>query len=163
MFRPGRTTTRQRLMSLRSLIWILALALGAATVWKFRDADFLRGNAEVAKPRPIEFDNGTVRQYKAPEPAAPGTPLPPGSMRKCHRNDAKAGEVIYTDQPCPKGYREREVGAGTVNVVTDPGARAAAAAKAAASGAQNRLRDALDINADERLRERMMERAEGAR
>ena len=55
-------------------------------------------------PKPIVFDNGTVRQYEpTPPPAVPS--LPNGVLRKCVRG----GETTYTNVSCPAGYKERSV------------------------------------------------------
>lgn len=153
-------------MTLRLFFWFALAAVAASMAWSQRDAPWLRawiGQGD-APPRPIEFDNGSVRDLappaSAPRSAAAKLPLPPGKLRKCWRGD----EVAYTDQVCPPGFREREV-AAQISVVDSQAPRTPAAAPGAAAppgspgSRQRTLHEALDLRPDDRLRERVMERA----
>ncbi|MDH4391092.1 MAG: hypothetical protein QE285_06675 [Aquabacterium sp.] len=104
-----------------------------AITWRVAQSDWGRHLGQpVAQPAaPIQFDNGTVRQYDSPASVAArnkGQPLPLGALRKCQRGT----EISYTNSFCPPGAKELKVDKGTVNVVAPDPAAAAAAAKAAA-------------------------------
>ncbi len=147
-------------MSLKVISAVVVGAIVASAAWHYRDsalAQSLLGTTPKPQPKPFVFDNGSVRDH-APASSEPGQPvassLPQGALRKC----AKGGEVIYTNVACPARYKELGVG-GNVNVVAS--AEAAKPAKAEASGASapSKLHKALGMTPDERLRDRMMERA----
>lgn len=121
-------------MSLKHVAIAFALVLLLAVTWRVAQSDWGQGlGAQTAKPAaPIQFDNGTVRQYDSPASVAArskGQPLPLGMLRKCQRGT----EISYTNSFCPPGAKELKVDKGTLTVVApDPAAAAAAAAKAAA-------------------------------
>lgn len=75
--------------------------------------------APVEKPRPIVFDNGSVRDLPASVPAVPLKPRvvqsPPGKLRKCLQPD---GGVVYSNLTCPPGAKEAAVRSDGVNVVS---------------------------------------------
>lgn len=137
----------------------LGLLLLASLAWKYRH--FF---TELAAPPPppakaIVFDNGSVRQL-APAASQPvlqagPAPLPHGQMRRCTRRQ----ETTYTNVPCPPGFKERAVDGSRVSVV-ESGQPAAPARPANAGAPRKTLRDALDLNADPQLRDRIIERAE---
>ena len=74
--------------------------------------------APVEPPRPIVFDNGSVRDVPASAPAVPMKPRvaqsPPGRLRKCLQS---GGGVVYSNLACPPGSRETEVRSDGVNVL----------------------------------------------
>ncbi len=149
----------------RWLVLLLAVALGALVLWRTQAmwAGWLPGPARTVKP--IVFDNGSVRER--PAPAAPDavtakTSLPPGAMRKC----VKGREVVYTQVPCASGFKEMAVGGTPVNVVTTPSARPLDAVRSLGReaqghqevGAQRRLQQVLDIERNDRMREKAVDR-----
>lgn len=95
-------------------------------------------------PKPIVFDNGTVREAPvvSPRPLAGQT----GTLKRCEKN----GTVTYTDQPCAPGAKARPV-SGSVSVVD--GFSAGVPPAPPTSGAQQQLRRALDVDGPA-LRER---------
>ena len=118
-------------MSLKHVAIAFAVLFLLAVTWRVAQSEWGRGlGAEPEKPAaPIQFDNGTVRQYDSPASVAARSksqPLPLGTLRKCQRGT----EISYTNSFCPPGTRELKVDKGTLTVLTpDP---TAAAAKAAA-------------------------------
>ena len=80
-------------------------------------------------------------------------------MRKCVRGD----RVTYSNLTCPPGFRERTVSQDRVTVV--PGVKApppTTVAKGATPHEQ--MREALDLQQDDKLRQRIIDRAvDGAR
>ena len=58
-----------------------------AITWRYRNTDFIQGivHPKTSKPLAIEFDNGTVRHYKAPDDrsSAKVAAKPVGTLRKC--------------------------------------------------------------------------------
>ncbi|MFO1337275.1 MAG: hypothetical protein U1F53_03425 [Burkholderiaceae bacterium] len=104
-----------------------AVALAVALVaWRHREEVQAFFSRPPAPAKPIVFDNGTVRDTApppAPDASAPvaAAPLPRGTMRKCLRG----GEVTYTDQECPPGFKEKPVSGSKFSVVKgQPGAAA---------------------------------------
>jgi hypothetical protein len=160
-------------MNLKLLAWAAVLLIACSAVWSKREHPWVQALWSTVEPppKPIQFDNGTVRQYAEPGSAATGTQAtaPPGAMRKCVRGT----QVTYTNFSCPSGFKEREVGGPPVNVLAGQApAKPAQSAKAAAaadrggadpsqarSGAQATLHQALDLSADEKLRQKMIDRA----
>lgn len=141
-------------MTLRLLvIAVLALVLASAA-WRYRA--WLTPDAPAPAPRPVVFDNDHATPPPPPASAAPGaaTVRAPGALRKCVRG----GEVSYTDRACPAGFREREVATDRVTVMP-----AAPVAATATSASRRTLKQQLDVADEDRLRERMIDRAvEGA-
>ncbi len=143
---------------MRSVLVGVALLFLLSGAWRYRHAvnEWL---TPPPPPKPILFDNGTVRQY-APPASQPGgkavvAALPPGVLRKCVRGS----ETSYTNLSCPPGFREKPVDGSRVSVVP-AGERAAVPAAAAPPGqARKTLNDALDLSKDEQLRQRIMDRA----
>lgn len=72
----------------------------------------------VEKPRPIVFDNGSVRDLPASAPAVPTRPRlaqsPPGRLRKCLQ---AGGTLVYSNLACPPGSKEAAVRSDGVNVL----------------------------------------------
>jgi hypothetical protein len=73
----------------------------------------------VTPPRPIVFDNGSVRDLPASAPVPPARPRvvqsPPGQLRKCVQT---GGGVVYSNLACPPGAKEAGVRTDGVNVVS---------------------------------------------
>lgn len=137
---------------------LLVLAFG----WRFwRAAQATDGPAAPTRPAAtaIDFDNGSVRAPPVVKPRPPGTV--PGQMTKCVRGS----ETVYTHFTCPPGHRAVPMTGGTVNVVAGSARGTGQPAGRAASGglppggAKASLHDALDLDHDARLRERLIERA----
>lgn len=146
----------QRLF-LASLL-LLALAFG----WRFWRSVAAEGPDTNARPGApaIDFDNGSVRAPASATALAPGTV--PGQLTKCVRGS----ETVYTHFTCPPGHKAAPMRGGTVTVVPGgapaakpPQGGSASAAGLPPNGAKASLHDALDISADPRLRERMVDRA----
>jgi hypothetical protein len=114
-------------MSLKHVAVAFALLFLLAFTWRLAPSDWARSPGPAAgKPAtPIQFDNGTVRQYDSAASVAArnkGQPLPLGTLRKCQRGS----ETSYTNSFCPPGTRELKLDKGTVNVVeTHPATSAA--------------------------------------
>lgn len=113
-------------MSLKHVVIGFAVLLLLAVTWRVAQSDWGRslGQAPARPAPPIQFDNGTVRQYDSPASVAArskGQPLPLGTLRKCQRGS----DVSYTDSFCPPGTRELPVDKGTLNVIA-PGPAAVA-------------------------------------
>lgn len=141
-------------MTLRWMVFAVAALLLASMAWRYR-AQASAWLAPEPPPRPIVFDNDASTPPPPPASAATGPQVrPPGTMRKCVRG----GETSYTDRPCPPGFRERDLATDRVTVL--PTAPAAAASP---PGKRKTLKQALDVADEDRLRERMIDRAvEGA-
>ncbi len=109
------------------------------------------------KPPEIVFDNGSVRDVPAPAASAvqrTAALSPPGVMRKCVRGD----RVTYSNLTCPAGFRERPVSQEGVTVV--PGVKTSSSATSQPSAAPHeKMREALDLKRDEKLRQRMIDKA----
>lgn len=139
---------------------MLALALIVTAVgYRHRNDEWLNGLLRPAAPAaPIKFDNGSVRDKdagvakSAASTSAQYDP-PPGVMRKCVRGR----ELLYTDQPCPKGSSAEGVTGGNVTVLQG-GIVPTEKARPATSG-QKTLRDALDVSGNDNIKEKMIERA----
>ncbi|MBL8306477.1 MAG: hypothetical protein JNM33_07250 [Rubrivivax sp.] len=141
-------------MTLRWMVLVVAALLLASVAWRYR-SQISAWLAPEPLPRAIVFDNDASAPPPLPASAAAG-PLvrPPGVMRKCVRGS----QTSYTDRPCPPGFRERDLAADRVTVL--PAAPVAAASQ---PGQRKTLKQALDVADEDRLRERMIERAvEGA-
>lgn len=137
------------------IVVMVVLVLGSAT-WRYRNHI-----AELTKPdhvpKPIVFDNGTVRQYESASQAkgqASVQALPVGALRKCVRGN----ETSYTDVSCPPGFKEKPVDNSRVSVVSG-GETAKQATTPALSNPRKTLRDALDLSDDEHLRDKAIDRA----
>jgi hypothetical protein len=95
---------------LTSLILLVALPLG----WRLLQSPVVQAWwSPPPPPRPIVFDNGSVREPRATSGAGAQTVSP--GLKKCRQGE----RLLYTDGPCPPGSRPEAVG-GTVNVVTLP-------------------------------------------
>ena len=130
-------------MSLKHVAIAFAVLLLLAVTWRVAQSDWGRSlGADTARPAaPIQFDNGSVRQYDSPAAVAArsqGQPLPLGTLRKCQRGT----EISYTNSFCPPGTRELKVDKGTLTVLApDPAATAAKAAAADKAKAAPTLRE----------------------
>jgi hypothetical protein len=140
---------------MRVVIWVVAILLVASAGWHYRES-FAALSRSAPPPKPIVFDNGTVRQYQVADPAsqAVAEPLPDGVMRKCVRR----GETTYTNVSCPAGFKEKPVDGSRMTVVSGGDTPRPAAAAPSPAATRNALRDALDVGGDDRLRERAMDR-----
>jgi hypothetical protein len=137
-------------VSLRWVVVGVLVLLLASVAWRYR------GMAQAwltPEPplRPVLFENDHATPPPPPGSAA-ATPAmrAPGAMRKCVRG----GDTTYTDRSCPPGFRERDVAADRVTVLP-----AAPQAVASQAGRRKTLKQALDVADDDRLRERMIDRA----
>jgi hypothetical protein len=110
-----------------------------------------------SQPQEIVFDNGSVRDLPGPAASVPTRTAAlsaPGVMRKCVRGE----RVTYSNLTCPPGFRERPVSAEGVSVV--PAVRNPAGSNQQPTAAPHeRMRDALDLKRDEKLRQRMIDQA----
>jgi hypothetical protein len=147
---------------MRFVISMLVALLGATIAWRYYP--LVHGaltSPRPTAPKPIVFDNGTVRRYVAPP--MPGsaplvTTMPPGALRKC----IKGKQKIYTDMPCPPGHQELGVSSDRLTVLpSQDSGRSAAKSDAAAPPAERRstLRDALDVSGNDQNRQRIVDRA----
>ena len=139
-------------MTLRNLA-ILAISLIALSIiWAKRQVLAELVALPPPPPAQIQFDNGTVRQYR-PTMVDRST-LPAGTMRKCVNDH----EVVYTEVPCHSGQQERIVAGPPINIVP---AQAPAASNSASMSdkAKTPLAAMLGTTPDTKLRERMMEQA----
>ena len=106
---------------------------------------------------PAEADAGPARPVAddLKKPAA----FPRGALRKCVRGQ----QVSYTNVACPAGSREEAVADAPVNVLPATPVARVAPPQAPGSSAPSSLHQALDLTRDDKLRDRIMERAiEGA-
>lgn len=117
--------------------------------------DWLRTTPD--RPPEIVFDNGSVRDTPSPPASSPSRAValsPPGALRKCVRGD----QVTYSNLTCPPGFREKEIAKDRVTVVpgvrTPPSPPLQPAAKPHES-----MREVLDLKRDEKLRQRMIDKA----
>lgn len=147
---------------MRLIVFSVVVLLAVSVAWRYRGAlGDLTGVASSAAPpaRPIVFDNGTVRDpppLAAPAGAsATALAAQPGALRKCVRR----GETTYTNFACPAGFKELGVASDRVTVLSGQGAPRPQAADTTPAGRRSALHDALDLSRDDRLRERMMDRA----
>jgi hypothetical protein len=109
------------------------------------------------KPPEIVFDNGSVRDIPGPAASSPSRTAalsPPGVMRKCVRGD----RVTYSNLTCPPGFREKPVSRDGVTVLPADGNPSATRAQQGAAP-HEAMREALDLKRDEKLRQRMIDRA----
>ena len=115
-------------MALKTIFWVLALALLGSVVWHYSGSTAVKNliDPDAVKKKPFVFDNGSVREIAASAPsAAPITapitaPNVVTAMRKCQRG----AEVIYTDNPCQKGFLNQPIRNGSVTVVEgNPGSK----------------------------------------
>ncbi len=142
---------------------LVALAAAAAlllslafSLWRGGSLrDWLRPTP--GKAPEIVFDNGSVRdlpQHAASQPSRVAALSPPGVLRKCVRGD----QVTYSNLTCPPGFRERTVSQAGVTVV--PAVRRAGQESGPPSAKPHEaMREALDMKRDDRLRQRMIDRA----
>jgi hypothetical protein len=112
-------------ITFKRLAITFALVFLALLAWRYRNSELIQSfiNPEASKPKSIQFDNGTVRQYLTPAEIAATKPTtkPPGELRKCK----KGGATSYTNDLCPPGAKEYELTNGTINVVDNPNAKVA--------------------------------------
>jgi hypothetical protein len=145
------------LLRLLAIAALAAVTLSVAfSMWRggtFRD--WLRTTPD--KPPEIVFDNGSVRDLPLPPASAPSkgiTLSPPGALRKCVRGE----QVTYSNLTCPPGFREREIAKDRVTVI--PGVRTPqSTAVQSAAKPHEAMKDALDLKRDEKLRQRMIDKA----
>lgn len=132
---------------------LLLMAIGAG--WRHRAVIHDGLEPTASRPKPLVFDNGTVRDVPAPAARPTAALTRADGLRKCVRGS----QTTYTNFDCPAGFKQKNVTTDRVTVLEAQAGRAAPASKPKAAGAQRRLQDALDLSADDKLRERMMERA----
>lgn len=140
------------------IVIVAAVAL-LALAMAFGQRDRLTGWLKPEPPpKPIVFDNGTVRDVAgaASAAAAPvAQSLPMGTMRKCVRGS----ETQYTNVPCPAGFKELTVSGDRVTVVSSSDAKPKAAPGAEPAGERRKnVRDLVDADGGQ-MREKMIDRA----
>lgn len=138
---------------MRAFVWMAVVLIALAAGWRYRGAVTAWLTPE-PPPKPIVFDNGTVRDMGVPASApAAATGLPAGVLRKCTRGS----ETQYTNVACPPGFKEKPVSSDRVNVL--PAGDTSAAKPAAPPDERRRnVRDVIEPDA-ERLREKVIDRA----
>lgn len=113
------------MITFKRLAITFTLVFLALLAWRYRNTELIQSfiNPATSTPKPIQFDNGTVRQYLSPTELAATKPTtkPPGELRKCKKGAATS----YTNDLCPPGAKEYELTNGTVNVVDNPNAKVA--------------------------------------
>ena len=142
---------------MRFVVWFFVLLFGSTLAWRYYPRVDAGLKSQPAPSKPIVFDNGTVRQYlPPPEPgSAPlATSLPQGALRKC----VKGKQKTYTNISCPPGHEELPVSSDRLTVLSGQGPVRPAQALPAAER-RSTLRDALDLSADDQLRQRIVDRA----
>jgi hypothetical protein len=147
-------------MLLRVIFGAALLAILGSMLFGFHRAGHFRAwMGGTPPPKPIVFDNGSVRDTLPAPASAPSTVTvlsPPGVLRKCVRGD----RVTYSNLTCPEGFRERTVSDDKLTVVPAPATAKPPAKTATAETRPGRaLQGALDVQADEKLRQRMIDRA----
>jgi len=129
-------------MSLRGLIVAAVFLAALGLAWQKRDslqAWFSHAQGEVV---------ATAR-------AATDSAKPAGGLRKC----VKGQQVTYTNDKCPPGHQEQAV-AGAVTVLPAPPVSKPAEPASASSS----LHEKLGLTRDDKLKDKIMERAiEGPR
>lgn len=145
----------------RNVFLATMLALALAVCWRLSAAGRFDGflNPKRETPRPIVFDNGTVRTTEAASQAGSGDverSAAIGSARKCKSGD----KVTYTDLPCPKGAKEHAIG-GTMTVLEGPlvPKPPKAAPDAPPGKRQGGLLESLDTSGNQNLHDKRIERA----
>ena len=145
----------------RAGIVFLAGVVGM-TAWRHRDDAWVQALwRPEAPPKPVVFDNGSVRDSAVPvqppaSAAAKGPDNLPGQMKKC----IKGKQVVYTDQPCEAGAKVAAVTGGNVTVVPSNTPKPATQPQGGqAPAGRSTLHDALDLNSNDNIRDKMMERA----
>ncbi len=103
-------------MSIKHLVIGFLVLLAAAVGWKLLAPALSRAGADARPgPKPIVFDNGSIRDTTTVVKAPPkGAPAPVGVLRKC----TGGAQITYTNTHCPPGTREAKLSQGTVNVVS---------------------------------------------
>jgi hypothetical protein len=141
-------------MALAGAVVVLALVVMSAIGWK-TIGRWLAPEPAVP-PRPIVFDNGSVRDQPASAPPAKAArPRPavaaPGQLRKCL---LPGGSVSYSNLACPPGAREAAVRSDGVTVLPSglPAGQPGAAATPPAGGTR-------PLQPGETLQQRAIERA----
>jgi hypothetical protein len=140
-----------------AMVGLAALVLSVAfSVWR---SGIVRAWLTTAPDSPpqIVFDNGSVRDAPMPaasEPTKTAALSPPGVLRKCVRGD----RVTYSNLTCPPGFRERPVSQEGVTVLPAPRPVAGSVPGSPATP-HEKMRSALDMQRDEKLRQRMIDKA----
>jgi hypothetical protein len=143
-------------MSARILFITAALLIALSVAWGKRQSIQTLFAPPPPSPKPIQFDNGTVREF-APSSSASSSSdrsqIASGGLRKCF----KGQQISYTNMECPPGSTEKPVAGPPVNILP-----AQASAKSDEARAQDKakpsLRGALELDRDVNLKDRMMER-----
>ena len=140
-------------MSLRGLVVAATLLAAAALAWQKREQ--LQAWAGQA-PTLATLVPTSSEPSAGARPGADGAKPRPGGLRKC----VKGQQVAYTNVECPPGYQDQAVTAAPVNVLP----ATPVSKPVASSSAPSALHQALDITRDDKLRDKLMERAvEGSR
>lgn len=142
---------------------VLLVGVAGISAWRHHDDAWVQALWRPEPPRkPVVFDNGSVRDKAQPVlPSASATAKAPdnlpGQMKKCIRGK----QVIYTDQACEAGAKVEAVTGGNITVVPSMTPKPATPAQGATQAPTGRttLHDALDLNGNDNIRDKMMERA----
>jgi hypothetical protein len=147
----------QHTAAMKFILIAVAVIVGATAAWRFRSeiSNWVQDKSGTAKP--FVFDNGSNKSQESVA-ATNGAPrqsaTQPGAMKKCVRGE----ETTYTNFACPPGFNEKGVASDRLTVLTHQ-AVPAVSPQAASSAPKNGLKDALGMNQDDRLKDRMMDRA----
>ena len=133
---------------LRAFLIFGVACVALSVAWSYR-AKLTEASAPVPPPKPIAFDNGSIRESPTYRQLKPHEA--PGGVRKCV---TRAGDVTYSNMPCEANQRTAPVSGDRFSVVEVP-------KPAASTSAQQRLHQALDLKRDPQLRERMMDQTIG--
>jgi hypothetical protein len=143
-------------MPLRLLMIGLVLLVAGPLGWRLWQSPAVQAWWHPAPPpRPIVFDNGTVRALP-PAASGPAAVVSPG-LKKCRRGE----RIVYTDSWCPEGSTPVSIDRGTVNVVQPAVPATAARVPGSPAGQPGRLPHARDVltNTDEpSIRDQHLER-----
>lgn len=134
-------------MSLRGLVVSAVLLAACVLAWQKREGlqSWLRQaqSGAAAGARAATDAVQSTAPTTTPQPA-------PGGLRKC----VKGQQVTYTNAECPPGHREQAV-AGDVTVLPAP----PVSKPAEEASAPSQLHQALGLTPDEKLRQKIMDRA----
>ena len=137
-------------MSLRRFIAVMFVLAAIGLGWQKREQlQAWAGSASLPSAPNIRFNEAPPVADAAAPKAAPR--FRSGDLRKC----VNGQQVSYTNTECPPGHREQAVAAAPVNVLP----ATPVSKPAQASSAPSSLHQALDLTRDDKLRDRIMERA----
>ncbi|MFG6489322.1 hypothetical protein ACG04R_21745 [Roseateles sp. BYS78W] len=145
-------------MPFRGLVVLVVVLSALGLAWQQRE----RLRAAVMPEPVVVIGPGGGDLAGAPRPAGEAAARPTsrsGALRKC----VKSQQVAYTNVECPAGFKEQAVTAAPVNVVPATPVARGAEPQTSGSSAPSALHEALGLTRDDKLRDRITERAiEGA-